>query len=599
MTANLFSYSVQVAIIVSVAAILLALLRPRMPGTQLTFLRLLLAACLALPLLQPWRSPSETLQPPTRGPVVTFERSGAPVPGSEPFDWSRPLGFVLCAGIAARTGWLLLGLIRLRRYRVNSAPFDTEPDSVGYARRLIGASAQLRLSDDLGTPATFGFLQPIVLLPARFGSLPELTQTAIAAHELLHVRRRDWLWTLGEEAVSVLLWFHPPIAWLISRIRLAREQHVDEVVADAIGSRDAYVDALMTIAACKREAWSPAPLFLSRRTLPERIRNLIEEAPMSYRKSLLSYAGAAALAVIAGGFAVTWFPLLAAPQANATIGPVTIDPGGEVDYRVPVRYPYASMKKRVEGSLFVEATLAADGTVTDARVVSGPEELRNPALQSILQWRYKPGANPKTVTVTITFRAPERLPEASSNQILRAVDVSRAPLEKREAFRARLEPLIGKPMDEVRAGVMEAMRDIDPSVGIQWNIDPSTGDNSIALIGGMPPAPPGASADFPPPAAGIKRIRVGGNVQSSKLLVQVPPTYPAAAKQARVQGLVRFQVLINRDGTVQSLAVSNGHPLLIDAAQQAVRHWTWQTTHLNGEPVEVLTVVDVNFTLAP
>lgn len=320
---------------------------------------------------------------------------------------------------------------------------------------------------------------------------------------------------------------------------------------------------------------------------------------MSDRKSLLSYAAAAALAVIAGGFAVSWFPLLAAPQANvATAGPVTIDPGGDVEYRVPVRYPYAALKKRVEGNLFIEATLAADGTVTDARVVSGPDELRNPALQSILQWRYKPGASPRTVTVTITFRAPERLPDAPSGQVLRAVDVSKAPSETRETFRARLEPLIGKPMDEVRSGVMEAMRDIDPSVGIQWNIDPATGDNAIALFAASASVT-GASADFPPPLEGVKRLRIGGNVQSKRLLVQVPPQYPPLAKQARVQGTVRFEVLINRDGTVKSLAVANGHPLLVDAAQTAVRHWTWQPTLLNGEPVEVLTVVDVNFTLAP
>lgn len=147
-------------------------------------------------------------------------------------------------------------------------------------------------------------------------------------------------------------------------------------------------------------------------------------------------------------------------------------------------------------------------------------------------------------------------------------------------------------------GVMEAMRDIDPSVGIQWNIDPVTGDNAIALLGPSTSAS-SSSAGFPPPAEGVKRLRVGGNVQSNKLLLQVPPQYPALAKQARVQGSVRFEVLINRDGTVKSLAVANGHPLLVDAAQDAVRHWTWRTTLLNGEPVEVLTVVDVNFTLAP
>jgi protein TonB len=78
----------------------------------------------------------------------------------------------------------------------------------------------------------------------------------------------------------------------------------------------------------------------------------------------------------------------------------------------------------------------------------------------------------------------------------------------------------------------------------------------------------------------------------------VRPTYPKPAKQARIQGTVRFNAVIAKDGAIQSLQVVSGHPLLIPAATEAVRQWIYRPTQLNGESVEVQTQIDVNFTLS-
>jgi protein TonB len=67
---------------------------------------------------------------------------------------------------------------------------------------------------------------------------------------------------------------------------------------------------------------------------------------------------------------------------------------------------------------------------------------------------------------------------------------------------------------------------------------------------------------------------------------------------ARIQGTVRLEAIISKDGTIQDLHTVSGHPLLIKAAIEAVSRWRYQPTLLNGEPVEVVTEVDVNFTLA-
>jgi TonB family protein len=108
-----------------------------------------------------------------------------------------------------------------------------------------------------------------------------------------------------------------------------------------------------------------------------------------------------------------------------------------------------------------------------------------------------------------------------------------------------------------------------------------------------PPPPPSAPKPVTP-----QRIRVGGNVQQAKLIRQPKPIYPPLAKQARISGVVRLNAIIGKDGTIQNLTVASGHPLLVPAAMEAVKQWVYQPTLLNGEAVEVVTQIDVNFTLS-
>jgi len=120
------------------------------------------------------------------------------------------------------------------------------------------------------------------------------------------------------------------------------------------------------------------------------------------------------------------------------------------------------------------------------------------------------------------------------------------------------------------------------------------------IIGGVPsaaPPPPPPPKEVPKPKP-TGPIRVGGNVQAANLIRQVRPNYPPLAKQARIQGVVRFNAIISRDGTIQNLQMVSGHPLLVPAATDAVRQWVYKPTLLNGEAVEVQTQIDVNFTLS-
>lgn len=162
----------------------------------------------------------------------------------------------------------------------------------------------------------------------------------------------------------------------------------------------------------------------------------------------------------------------------------------------------------------------------------------------------------------------------------------------------------------MNAGVLRAPTAIPKQVSMikEEELPPEVA--SVGVTGGVPGGVPGGQVGgvlggiiggvgaAPPPPVPTKPIRVGGNVQAARLIARPQPVYPPLARQARIQGTVRLQAIIARDGTVKELEVVSGHPLLVQSAQDAVRQWRYQPTLLNGEAVEVSTTIDVIFTLS-
>ena len=129
------------------------------------------------------------------------------------------------------------------------------------------------------------------------------------------------------------------------------------------------------------------------------------------------------------------------------------------------------------------------------------------------------------------------------------------------------------------------------------------------VVGGVPGGVPGgqmngviggiiSNAPMAVPKVAVQRVRVSQGVTQGMVLHKVQPTYPPLARTARVQGSVLLAAVIGKDGTIQNLHVISGHPLLTQAALEAVRQRRYRPYILNGEPVEVDTQVTVNFTLS-
>ena len=102
----------------------------------------------------------------------------------------------------------------------------------------------------------------------------------------------------------------------------------------------------------------------------------------------------------------------------------------------------------------------------------------------------------------------------------------------------------------------------------------------------------------PPQAVGEpSRVRVGANVMAANLEFKAEPVYPPLAKQAGIQGTVKFHVIIGKDGRPQDVQLLSGHPLLVPAAAEVIQKYVYKPTLLNGSPVVVITQVEVPFVL--
>ena len=116
------------------------------------------------------------------------------------------------------------------------------------------------------------------------------------------------------------------------------------------------------------------------------------------------------------------------------------------------------------------------------------------------------------------------------------------------------------------------------------------------VIGSVPETPAPGLPPFSKMPSGP--VRVGVGVAEANLTHKVLPIYPALAKSARVQGTVEFTAIISKQGMIENLRLVRGHPLLVPAAREAVVQWRYRPTLLNGQPIEVVTDIMVNFTLS-
>lgn len=159
----------------------------------------------------------------------------------------------------------------------------------------------------------------------------------------------------------------------------------------------------------------------------------------------------------------------------------------------------------------------------------------------------------------------------------------------------------GDPAERARL-IAEADELRNRVIAMQKRTDAASPRPNTAGVIGDPPEPPpppftGFAETFEAAAARLAPVRVGGTVKQPTKVKDVKPVYPSVAQDARVQGVVIIEALIDPDGAVVNARVLRSIPMLDEASLGAVSGWRFTPTLLNGQPVSVIMTMTVNFTL--
>jgi TonB family protein len=318
----------------------------------------------------------------------------------------------------------------------------------------------------------------------------------------------------------------------------------------------------------------------------------------------------------------------------------------KLEHRVDPVYPPLAKLAGIEGNVVLDVTVDADGTVSNIKVESGHPLLVKAALEAVQQWKYATSPQlPATTTLTLQFRpskdetgggviigvpAEEQkkgtdiygtVSDASGARVPNAIvslncdsgakktvatndagEFSFTGLPPgrcewkvfRDGFEAIQQKLV------VSNGVLESQEgkaDVlvlgTTSPRLDIGLAPSSAMQSMVVTAKAPPQVLEKRHTGAP-----KRIRVGGQVQETKLLSRVPPKYPESARTRGIEGTVLLEALISEAGVPLSLhVIESPDPELSDAALAAVRQWRYQPTILNGQPIEVVTTITISFRL--
>jgi TonB family protein len=585
LTSNLIAFTIQTSVIVIAALVSLAVLRVSAPHVRYLLLRLVLAVCLLLPAIQPRLALIASDDVPSTW--MDFRRSGFPLAwrsggtaGTERSRTGAPstglatgggwaIGILGVAGSVACLRLMLIGagLIRLRRLRragIAAQPTEAYDD----LQARVGARPQIRFVPQLGQPITFGARRAVVLLPDMLRSLRPGIQHAVVAHELWHVRRRDWLWVLGEEVIRSTLWFNPAILVLISRIQAAREEAVDELAILATGSRRNYLDALIAFA--DRPSLFAAAAFARRRHLVQRVLAISKESVMSSTRVVACCAVLAVVVASTSWYSVSAFPLTVSAQT----------PRDRLPPPPPPPPPPAGQFDEME-----------------ARMLKQVKERPTAQNYQILTTLYFERA----------FREPSLTPDQKSELVTKGLAAADQALAYDAAYAEAMiyKNLLLRLQAQLTTDPAERARAIAEADLLRaraMELRKQQPQTAPGRSGSMPPPPP------PPPPPdelsanaptidGEFPIRVGGNIAAPAKIRDAQPVYPPEAQTKRIEGNVILEVTIDREGKVRNARILKSVPMLDRAALDAVRQWEFEPVLLNGAPKPVIMVVTVRFSL--
>jgi TonB family protein len=405
----LWASALGLAAILPVLAAVVPVWQPAWARTALDFLPT------AYDRLSRWTRPSDAI-------VVRAE-------GLEGDGWMAGAAlFVWAGGTLLATALLALQWLRVRRLAAQAVPVTDVRllQLSAECARAAGLAQAPRLlqSGRAPVPLTWGFVRPLVLLPAGITTWSAERLRAVSMHEMAHIRRGDWAVHVSAELICAAYWFNP-LCWVArNELRRESERAADDAVLRAgVDGRD-YA-ALLVDVIRRARAPAPAPTVAMARPsdLAARITSIVDPSPSRFPVHPRTTLAAAVLVVVAASGLAAFRPpdvaayiqvrtarlpesLLAAmssPGAAAAATAVrnvrlvspepSAVPPEIIEYTTPPLYSEDARQRAVEGVVVIRARIDADGRVSRPYVISGVGfGLDQNAVVALRQWRFRPAS---------------------------------------------------------------------------------------------------------------------------------------------------------------------------------------------------------------
>ncbi len=314
--------------------------------------------------------------------------------------------YVLTAGTILRLLYLALGAWRLRSMLRNGVEWT--PDEP--------CSARVVITPDIAVPASYGLLRPAILVPANWPDCDPEARRAAIAHELIHIKRLDWLGQIAEEILIAAFWFNPAIHAVVRRIRLAREQLVDAAAIDRTSQPEQYLRALIAFATAEKR-FVPVTSFTAAEQLKQRIQAIQKESDMKNRNTTRNLFPALALLASAAVLTTWSLPLRSAvvAQKDADLGDVYKLGDGvkapQIVSKVEPQYSPTAKQAKIQGTTVMSVVIDKEGVPHTVQVKKSLDaELDQNAIDAVKQWRFRPALlNGQPVAVEATIEVHFRL----------------------------------------------------------------------------------------------------------------------------------------------------------------------------------------------
>jgi TonB family protein len=398
------------------------------------------------------------------------------------------------------------------------------------------STVPILLSPAVSVPMTCGLFRPRIVLPADAGDWTFSRLQAVLSHELSHIRRRDVAAQVFAHLIAAVWWFQPGVWMLRRKLRIESEMACDaEAVRNGLKPSE-YASELLAIARSLGKEARLSSFAIGMSARPLELRlRALLTAPSLPSKP----ARTVALSTLLAGFAI------AASAITVPSNQKFINQGE------------STMKKTILSALFTSVALSA------ATVTGSVNSSAGQAIPDAKVLVYNPDTGAKQEVTTNADGTFSVTGAAAGQYILRVAKPGFDSIFR--VFDLKADSAVNRQITMAEAG------------------GPQTPDNVTSTDN-----------------VESKPIRIGGAVAQSNLTSKIQPVYPPAAKGAGVQGTVELEIRITKDGIPAELrVVRSPSDDLSESALEAVRQWRYRPTLLNGSPVEIVSTVIVNYTLAP